>query len=115
MSETLQAIALEMLVLSLLALLYYLWQRHRILHGPRHWPASKLVEVHQLALSCTTPESFRDLSAFMDDTEERLNSPHPWMDRSYIEKWQTAQLPENVRALLEECYEWLNQSQPKTR
>lgn len=115
MGEQFLSVLLEVGVITLLALVYYLWQRHRILNGPRDWPASKLVEVHHLAVDCTHPEKYRDLGAFIDDTERRLQSEHPWMDRSYIERWREAQLPDNVRVLLDECLEWLDHSHPKTR
>ena len=115
MNEKLLSIGLELLVLVVIAGIYYFWQRHRILHGPRNWQASKLVEVFHMGLECDTPESFRDIEGFLADTEKRIGSETPWMNGEYIHRWKDAALPENIKVLLGDCAEWLAQSQPKTR
>jgi hypothetical protein len=115
MIDKLLTVALELAVLSGLAMLYYFWQRHRILKGPRDWPASKLVEAFHLGLNCDEPERYRDLQMFLAETENRLNSEEPWMNKKYIDRWKDAALPEEVKLLLADCSEWLVQSQPKTR
>lgn len=114
-NEKLLSLGLELLVLVILAGLYYLWQRHRILNGPRNWQTNKLVEVFHMALECDTPENFRDLEGFLSDTEKRVSSDTPWMNGEYIRRWKNAALPENITALLNDCAEWLDHSQPKTR
>ena len=115
MNEKLLFVGLEMLVLVVIAGIYYFWQRHRILHGPRNWQASKLVEVFHLGLECDHPENYRDIEGFLSDTERRIGSETPWMNGDYIRRWKDAALPENIKQLLGECAEWLDQSQPKTR
>lgn len=115
MSSTLTNIALEMVVLIAVALIYYFWQRHRILNGPKDWQTNKLVELHHLAVNCLEPEKFRDLTSFLEVTEKRLSSEDPRIDRIYLERWAKSELPGDVLALISDCLEWLNQSQPKTR
>jgi len=114
MMDKLLTIGLELAVLSLIAVLYYFWQKHRILKGPRDWPAAKLVEVFHLALNCDEPERYRDLAVFLAEAENRLESEEPWMNKKFIDRWKEAQLPADVLALLGDCSEWLAQSQPKT-
>ena len=115
MMDKLLSIGLEMAVLAGIAGLYYLWQRHRILHGPRHWQSDKLDEAHHLAVSCDTPERHRDLVPFIEACEKRLNSEQAFIDGEFLERWKHSELPENVRELLSDCSEWWDQSHPKTR
>lgn len=115
MTDKLLSVGLELLVLVVLAGIYYLWQRQRILHGPRNWQASKLVEAFHLGLECDDPERYRDLEGFLADTEKRIGSDTPWMNGDYISRWKNAALPENIKLLLSDCADWLDQSQPKTR
>ncbi|MBY0515608.1 MAG: hypothetical protein K2P81_01780 [Bacteriovoracaceae bacterium] len=115
MKEKLLAVGLEMAVLCGIALLYYFWQRHRILKGPRGWQISKLDELHHMGVTCSEPEKYSDLDAFLTATEEKLNSESPWIEGEYLRRWKNASLPEEMRATLADCEEWFIQSQPKTR
>lgn len=98
-------LAVEMLVLVGLALAYYFWQRHRILHGPRHWRTRKLTELHALALSCATPDDFPDLHPFLDELEEKMKNQTE-LDQTFLGQWRERRLPENLKHLLTECWEW---------
>ena len=98
-------LAVEMSILIGLALIYYFYQRHRILHGPRNWRTRKLDELHSLALSCATPDNFPDLHLFLDELEERLHNQRE-LDKSFLQKWRDRTLPEGLKALLQECWEW---------
>jgi hypothetical protein len=109
-AEKIGALALELLILALLGGLYYLWQRRRILHGPRGWRSDRLVEVHHLALNCDRPEAYGELVPFLDVCEAKLAAGES-LDDAFINRWRAAALPEDVLTLLEECWEWANPSQ----
>ena len=98
-------IALEMGVLVGLALVYYFYQRHKILHGPRHWRTKKLPELHALGLSCATPDDFPDLHLFLDELEELMQNQRE-LDQTFLTRWKESNLPENLRAKITECWEW---------
>ncbi len=98
-------LAVEMSVLIGLALIYYFYQRHRILHGPRHWRTRKLTELHTLALSCAVPDDFPDLHSFLDELEERMQHQRE-LDQEFLQKWKECNLPSNLKLLLQECWEW---------
>lgn len=98
-------LALEMSVLAALGLSYYFFQRHRILHGPRHWRTKKLTELHALGLSCTTPDDFPELHSFLDELEERMQAQRE-LDQEFLNKWKERSLPENLKLKIIECWEW---------
>ncbi|MCE3012259.1 MAG: hypothetical protein LW878_04260 [Proteobacteria bacterium] len=98
-------LAVEMAVLVGLALLYYFYQRHRILHGPRHWRKRKLTELHAMALSCATPDEFPELHLFLDELEDRMQNNRE-LDQTFLANWRERPLPENLKHLLHECWEW---------
>lgn len=108
--EKIGALALELLILALLGGLYYLWQRQRILHGPRGWRSDRLVEAHHLALNCDRPEAFADLVPFLESCEAKF-AAEASLDDAFLAHWRAAALPEDVLTLLAECWEWANPSQ----
>jgi hypothetical protein len=110
MFENLGILVLELAVLIGIALVYYFYQRHRILHGPRNWRHDKLPELHQMAIYCTLPEQYPDLSALLDDIEQRIESRQE-IDLTFLTKWESKSLPENILASLKECKEWTLYSQ----
>jgi len=103
--EIILNIALELAVLTGLALLYYFYQRHRILHGPRNWKIKKLVELHKSALSCTNPDDYPEIHPFLDELENLMNN-QTQLDQAFLDKWRTRHLPEHLKQLLTECWEW---------
>lgn len=105
-NEKLLSLGLELLLLAALGGAYYLWQRRRIIYGPRGWRSSRLVEAHHLALNCDHPESFKDLVAFIESCESLLGNPDAVMSDEFIARWLKADLPPEVLALLDECDEW---------
>lgn len=113
--EKILSLLFELAVLVFIAGLYYLWQRRRILYGPKHWQHHKLMEIYHLGVDCHEPERHQDLVPFLDDCEQRLKSEHPWMDGAFISRWNGRKLPEKILAILSDCSEWHAQSQPKTR
>ncbi len=98
-------LAVEMGVLVGLALIYYFYQRHRILHGPRHWRKRKLSELHALALGCATPDDFPDLHPFLDELEDRMQNESE-LDQQFLTKWKERHLPEVLKQRIQECWEW---------
>jgi len=109
-TETLLEIGLELAVLVFLAGLYYIWQRQRILNGPRGWRQSRLVELHHRAVNETRPESYRDLVPFIDALEKKMASDYGHLDDAFLFQWETRELPPELRAGLQECAEWARHS-----
>ncbi len=107
--EKIGTLALELLILALLGGLYYLWQRNRILNGPRGWRSDRLVELHHLALNCDRPEAHADIVPFLDACEARLSARQD-LDGPFIDRWRGAALPDEVVTVLNECWEWVNPS-----
>lgn len=103
-------LALELAVLVFFAGLYYLWQRRRILYGPRNWQRDRLALIYHSGVNCLTPESFRDLSAFLDACEQQMASPEPWLTGPFITTWKARELPADILQTLAEGDEWLEQA-----
>lgn len=113
--EKLWSLVLELIALAAIGGIYYLWQRNRILKGPPDWQQDKMIEVFHLGLECPNPESYPDLAQFLQEAEARVGSGNAVLDRAFIERWKERRLPSEMTTLLQNCSEWLDQSQPKTR
>jgi hypothetical protein len=113
--EKILSLLFELAVLLFIAGIYYIWQRRRILYGPKNWQHYKLVEIYHFGLETNEPELHFDLVPFLDDCEQKLKSDYPWMDGAFISRWKGRKLPEKILAILSDCSEWHAQSQPKTR
>ena len=113
MEKILLNVGFEVLFLTGLALLYYFYQKNRILNGPPRWREKKLDELHYLATNCADPENFQDIHGFLDDIEHRLSNNLP-IDSKFLNCWLGKSLPDAILKILSECQEWQLHSQPKT-
>lgn len=113
--ERIASLFLELSFLALCGWLYYQWQKKRILHGPRNWRASKLMQLHQLAMQDTGENLFADLPGFIAGLEKLLKMDDPHLNDAFLQEWSGKQLPGEVLEILDECKEWAFQSHPMTR
>ncbi|MFP5458042.1 MAG: hypothetical protein ACLGG7_04855 [Bacteriovoracia bacterium] len=109
--EKILSLALELAVLLFFAGLYYLWQKRRILYGPKNWQRERLVTVYHAGVNCLSPELFRDLTDFLNDCEKQMASSEPWLTGRFLSTWKARALPTEILETLAECDEWYQQAQ----
>lgn len=113
--EKIWNLAIELTILAIIGGMYYFWQRNRIIKGPPDWQQDKLIELFHLGLECPNPELYSDLPDFLKAAEKRVASEDALLDLKFIEKWKDKRLPSEMITLLQNCHDWMLQSQPKTR
>jgi len=113
--EKIWGLVLELSALGAIGALYYFWQRNRILKGPPDWQQDKMIELFHMGLECDHPELHPDLPEFLQAAEKKVASDDAVLDRKFIEEWKDRRLPSEMKVMLQNCHEWLDQSQPKTR
>ena len=109
------SLVIELTALAAIGGAYYLWQRQRILKGPPDWQQDKFIELFHMGLECSNPELFSDLPDYLQAAEKKVAAGTAVLDRKFIEEWKDRRLPSDMTVILQNCLEWLDQSQPKTR
>ncbi len=102
MGEKIWPLLAELALLAACGGAYYLWQRQRILYGPRGWRRKRLHELREAAAAVDAPADFQAELKGMDE-----------LTNEFLSRWSERELPVELKPILEECHEWA-QSQPRT-
>lgn len=109
--EKIWNLVIELVILAGIGAIYYLWQRNRILKGPPDWQQDKFIELFHMGLECTNPELFPDLPEFLQAAEKKVTNDDVNLDRKFIEYWKEKRLPTEMITMLQNCYDWVLQSE----